>query len=114
MLSSRKIRGYFFDTTCVNYFALTGYITLLENRYAGRAFVSKEVIDELRHGADKHPELKPLLKKNWFRVIRLEEPEDLILFNRLLKRWGQAERNRGEAATIVQTKAEFAELCQDA
>jgi hypothetical protein len=53
MLSWREIRGYIFDTTCMNYFVLTGHITRREIRYAGRALVSKEVMDELKRGVVK-------------------------------------------------------------
>ena len=104
MSNTREGRVLIFDTSCLNYFARTDNLSLLEDRYQGRAFVPAEVIAELEAGVDDHPELASIIGAGWYEVLRLEEPDDLILFSNLLKRWGEADRNRGEAATIVLAK----------
>lgn len=101
MSKAPEAGGFIFDTTCLNYFALTGNALLLEQRYRGRAFVSRDVVRELRNGSVEHPELGGIIAAEWFEILRLEEPEDLAEYGRLLKRLGKKERNRGEAATIV-------------
>lgn len=104
MLNTPETGGFIFDTSCLNYFALTGNAFLLEQRYQGHAFVSRHVIQELRDGSKEHPELNAILAADWFEVLRLEEPEDLVEFNKLLRCLGHDKRNQGEAATIVLAK----------
>lgn len=94
-------RGHIFDTTCLNYFALTNNLSLLDQRYHGQAYISREVLHELEDGVAGHPQLETVVAADWFEVLRLEETGDLLDFERLLLRWGKNERNRGEAATII-------------
>jgi len=96
--------GHIFDTTCLNYFALTGQLHLLETRYGNQAYIPREVLSEIEDGIKNHPQLRKILGVGWLKILRLEEPEDLIDFERLLMRWGKEERNRGEAATIILAK----------
>ncbi len=71
-------------------------------------FVAKEVRNEIMKGIRKYPalelKLRPVLDALWLQELLVTEPDDLILFAKLKKRWGKEERNDGEAATLVLAK----------
>jgi len=68
---------FIFDTTVLSNFASTGYIDLLGRRYAGVAFTTVEVADELRRGVKAgYAYLKPVLtqiktieSEAWLRIM---------------------------------------------
>lgn len=92
-----------FDTSPLAYLCDAGALNLLEERYGGRAVIPDEVLSEFRRGmaAGRHEQREPLLTASWWRPFRVETLEDVRLFENLRLRWGQAQRNRGEAAVLV-------------
>jgi len=96
--------GYVFDTTCLNYLALIDSLYLLEKQLSA-CFIPQEVKKEIDRGILEFPDIKSKLEviqqATWLCELRIEEPDDLVLFEELKLRWGKKDRNNGEAAAIV-------------
>lgn len=91
-----------FDTTALNYFALTGRLGLLEQVAAPFHCVAPaEVLTELRAGVAVHPELRDTLNLPWVESVQLSA-DDLPLFARYKRQLGGGpNKNMGEAAVLA-------------
>lgn len=98
-------RGFVFDTTCLNYFALTDSLHLIKEHLKANCFIPREVRQEINNGIKEYPALKlkleTILNAEWLHELRIDDLEDLRLFSKLIKRWGRDDRNHGEAAALV-------------
>lgn len=96
-------RCYIFDASVLSAFALVARLSLLEERYSGRATWTAEVYDELARGIGSYPSLASVLTAHW-----LGPPIhsfDVALVERIrLALGGKADdpyRHLGEAATLA-------------
>lgn len=90
-----------FDTSPLNHFARAHHLHTLRRITArDRCVVTQAVLDELRAGSDKYPELiNPDI--GWLEVVPVDGLADLRVLFEYAKVLGSGKRDVGEAATLT-------------
>lgn len=91
-----------FDASPLNHFARAGELdTLAKLVRSHRCVVTHAVLDEIRNGVARYPELAAIEKLVWLEIVELTGLEALYTFAEYLRRLGSTRRNAGEATILA-------------
>lgn len=104
MALSLDINGLVFDTTCLSHFAIADRIDVLGHYVSGvPCYSTTVVLDEIRRGAVKYPQLEAVAAQEWISFQRMDSSvERLTSFVRWTTMFGsQNDRDLGEASVMA-------------
>lgn len=90
------------DTMVLVHFALADRLDVLKDLLVGaECWTTQAVLEELRSGAEVHPEIAAACKADWLRTARLDTLVEMRCFATWVRRIGAGERHLGEASVLA-------------
>ena len=97
---------YVFDSAPLSCFARARQLPILDRLTAGNERVTtRAVIDEIRNGVARFPELQDVLDLAWLRVESADSLDELRLFAKYAQRLGSDVHDIGEASALAWAEA---------
>lgn len=91
-----------FDASPLTHFARAGELATLHALVADfECVTTRAVRGELNNGVSVHPEIEDALRIGWLKEVRCDELQELYLFGEYMNRFGNFERNAGEASVLA-------------
>lgn len=91
-----------FNTSPLSHFSRAGRLDVLRNLTEGwKRHAPTAVLDEIRDGVPKHPDLRTCLEADWLSRATISTLEELSVFAQYARVLGTGPRGVGEASTLA-------------